>query len=72
MEHILLTLARIVLRGMESCGVMENANGEIINAKPMNMDFLVIVVNMTQIVGTHVRLQVVITMTTYMTIDYYY
>ena len=53
MVHILLKNARIVLRVMESGGVMENANGAMINAKPINMD-LVIVMNLMKIVGAHI------------------
>merc|ERR1712183_494981 len=53
---ILLTHARIVLRVMEDGGVMENANGAMINAKCiiMTMMIVIIVVNMIMIVGNHV------------------
>ena len=54
MGHILLTHARIVLRVMEDGGVMENANGAMVNAKnPKNMD-LVIVMNLMKIVGADI------------------
>ena len=58
MGHIQLQIARVVLRVMEGIGVMENANGQIINAKPakimiMNMIVLIVVI-MTQNVGKDV------------------
>jgi len=53
MGDILLKHARVVLRVVVIIGVMENANGDIINVKK-NPFILAIVNQMIQIVGIYV------------------